>query len=76
MSRTNNSEYPTWICRDCGENYGLWYKRGIYIGPPHHSATYHMGTCGVCAVTNVPVTEPRDYGHLRSGWQKDLKKPK
>jgi hypothetical protein len=76
MSRANDPEYPAWICDSCGQNYGTWYKRSVYIGPPHHCATYHTGTCGVCNAKDVPVTGPRDYGHLRAKWRTELKKPK
>jgi hypothetical protein len=76
MSRTNNPDYPAWVCYDCGETYGTWFKRGIYIGPPHHCATHHMGTCGLCKAVDVSVTQPRDYGHLRSDWHAGLKKSK
>jgi len=51
--------YPNWICHDCGTKYGL-RECGV--------ATWHMDTCGVCG-TKAPVTEPRDYGHLKDGWQ-------
>jgi hypothetical protein len=30
-----------------------------------------MGTCGVCGATDVSVTEPRDYGHLRAEWRQE-----
>lgn len=32
-------------------------------------STFHLGCCGVCGETK-PVTEPRDFGHLRDGWDK------
>jgi hypothetical protein len=73
MSRANDPQYPEWICDNCGQNYGTWYKKGMYIGPPHHCATYHNGTCGACGAVDVPVTEPRDYGHLRAKWRTELK---
>ena len=49
--------YPTWICHECGTK----YCRG---SPNAHMATYHYGTCDMCG-KQVPVTEPRDYGHLK-----------
>jgi crossover junction endodeoxyribonuclease RusA len=52
-------DYPMWICADCAEKYG------------HHAidiATWHEDTCGVCGRVTV-VTEPRDAGHLKDGWQ-------
>jgi len=74
MSRYNNDDYPTQICDDCGTSYGNWYKKGYYIGPPHHCATYYNGTCDLCKADNVPVTEPRDYGHLRAKWKAEIMK--
>jgi hypothetical protein len=41
MVRSKDPEYPAWICHSCGETYGTWYKRGSYVGPPHHCATFH-----------------------------------
>ena len=55
--------YPAWICADCGER---WGRRPA--GNPH-GATWHMGTCDICDEAKA-VTEPRDYGHLREGWEK------
>lgn len=50
------SQYPAWICHECGMTHGHAH--------PEHVATYHMGdTCGWCGRTDVPVTEPRDYGY-------------
>lgn len=72
MIRAKDPEYPQWVCRDCGESYGTWYKRGTYVGPPHHCATMHKGTCNLCGKTNLIVTEPRDYGHLRADWRRAL----
>ena len=31
-------------------------------------ATWHEGTCGICG-EKKPVTEPRDYGHLKREWK-------
>jgi hypothetical protein len=59
--------YPNWICDTCGVKYGSWYQPGG-LAPKHHCATCHMGTCEVCGKKEVPVTEPRDYGHLIHGW--------
>ena len=52
-------EYPTWACNDCGEKYG---RRLPSV------CTIHMDTCGVCGEYK-PVTQPRDFGHLKDGWQ-------
>lgn len=56
--------YPDWICHECGCLYGRWYEDGLYVGPRLHCATYHEGSCDVCKKSKIPVTEPRDYGHL------------
>ena len=66
------AEYPEFICHDCGVKYGGWYKKGSYTGPAKHYATYHNGCCGICSKVDVPVTEPRDYGHLRAKWATDI----
>jgi hypothetical protein len=31
--------------------------------------TVHKGVCGVCG-NEAMVTEPRDFGHLRKGWER------
>ncbi len=56
--------YPEWICDICGQKYGKWYYKGRYTGPDHWCATFHLGSCEVCGVENIGVTEPRDYGGL------------
>lgn len=61
-------EYPVWICNNCGDKYGRWYSGGTYSGPPNHCATYHYGKCDICNAEEVPVTEPRDFGHLSLEW--------
>lgn len=66
------AKYPEFICHDCGVKYGGWYKRGSYTGPAKHYATYHNGCCGICSKVDVPVTEPRDYGHLRARWAAEI----
>lgn len=76
MSSRKDPDYPNYICHSCGEAYGGWYKRGVYIGPPHHCATYHKGTCEICGAMDVPVTEPRDYGYLRTKWKSEIIKNK
>jgi hypothetical protein len=54
--------YPSWICDECGRLHG---KRPE--GNPY-GATWHIDECGVCGTGGVEVTEPRDFGHLREGW--------
>jgi hypothetical protein len=49
--------YPAWICRPCGRKHGRGW-------PKDHVATFHVGTCGICGIA-APVTEPRDFGHLK-----------
>jgi len=52
--------YPAWICSNCGDK---WGRRECGV------ATWHPDTCGICGVETM-VTEPRDYGHLKDGWEK------
>jgi len=63
-----------YVCHQCGVTYGKWYRLGEYNGPPYLCATYHMGTCSVCNVRNVPVTEERDYGYLELDGSRDRKR--
>lgn len=57
-------DYPAWICSPCGDKHG---RRECGI------STWHMGTCGVCG-EQAMVSEPRDFGHLKDGWQKEKRK--
>ena len=61
---TTSKPYPTEICHPCGVEYG--YRL------PLLASIYH-GRCGVCGAVGH-VTEPRDYGHLREGWQNHVEK--
>lgn len=54
--------YPQWICSTCGAEYG---KRRCGV------ATWHAGKCDLCGI-EASVTEPRDFGHLREGWDRGL----
>jgi hypothetical protein len=72
MLRESDPQYPKWICECCGENYGTWYKKGSYVGPPYNYPTYRQGNCQVCGANNVLVTEPKQYGHLHSKWRADI----
>jgi hypothetical protein len=58
----NKPEYPQFVCEPCGKRYGSGRKQ-----KKTHIATWHIGECGVCGVKDS-VTEPRDFGHLRSTW--------
>ena len=49
--------YPEWVCRPCGYQYGRFPRMD-------RISTWHEGTCGICGQRG-PVTEPRDFGHLR-----------
>lgn len=51
--------YPEAICSDCGKKYGRKIP---------DLATFYPATCGVCKQEKI-CTEPRDYGHLKNGWQ-------
>jgi hypothetical protein len=57
------NKYPDWICNTCGKNYGNRPEGNPY------GATYHINECGICGKT-TEVTEPRDFGHLKKGWDK------
>ena len=61
---SGKSDYPAWVCGDCGDKYG---RRECGI------ATWHEDECGICGQTAL-VTEPRDFGHLNDGWQKEERK--
>lgn len=60
------SLYPQWVCDDCGNKYG---RRKSDL------ATWHHGKCDVCE-TMTMVTEPRDFGHLKNGWQNNKRSRK
>mgnify|MGYP003341293787 CR=1 FL=1 len=52
---------PAWVCHECGDKHraGEWFT----------ISTWHIGECGVCH-TEQAVTEPRDCGYLKEGWDK------
>ena len=54
-------EYPQWICRSCGVKHGKRKTTGVI-------ATWHKGICDICK-SEREVTEPRDFGHLKSDWR-------
>lgn len=58
--RTTPSNYPTVICASCEK---IWGKRECGL------ATWYPGKCGICSEV-TDVTQPRDFGHLRDGWDK------
>jgi hypothetical protein len=53
----SDAEYPRWICRPCGWQYGRFPRMA-------RISTWHEGICDICG-TRGPVSEPRDFGHLR-----------
>lgn len=57
------AEYPVWVCNDCGNRYGN-RKAG-------EGATWHYDKCDICKCAGT-VTEPRDFGHLKDGWEKAI----
>jgi len=59
VTACSRSDYPAWICYDCGVKYG---RRN-----PGY-ATWHPDECGVCSKNDL-CTEPRDFGHLREDWR-------
>lgn len=56
----DRGEQPEWICHSCGKLYGMKEIKQY--------STWHAGHCDVCG-SRGPVTEPRDYGYLRSDWR-------
>lgn len=57
-------EYPSWICADCGDQ---WGNRICGL------STWHRDRCGICGQIKI-VTEPRDFGHLKPGWEAAVRK--
>ena len=57
------TDYPSWICFDCGHKYGAGKNMTT-------ESTWHNGVCGICR-KEAAVTEPRDFGHLKNGWEKE-----
>jgi len=55
-------DYPEFICFDCGKKYGN-------NPDSNHICTVHEGICWICG-QKKPVTEPRDFGHLKREWAK------
>ena len=53
--------YPSWVCAKCGLKHG---------NHPASVSTWHINKCDVCG-ESLPVTEPRDFGHLKDGWEKE-----
>ena len=50
--------YPAWVCSPCAAKYTTRCAG---------AATWHTGTCGICGI-EASVTEPRDFGHLKTDW--------
>ena len=63
LASSSCSEYPRWICSDCGIKYG-----GRKFVPWTHLGTWHHEKCDICGSVEA-VTQPRDYGHLKEGWR-------
>ena len=51
---------PDWVCWLCGALHG---RRRAPA-----AATWHDGVCDCCG-EEASVTEPRDFGYLRPGWE-------
>lgn len=58
-------DYPAYICEDCGRK---WGRRS-----PSDATTWHEGVCDLCGEER-PVSEPRDFGYLREGWQEAVRR--
>ena len=67
MSTKLQRKYPEYICHDCGTKFCKGFSN---IAKRY--ATFHIGTCQCCGATDVPCTEPRDYGHFEK-WPLDSK---
>lgn len=52
-------QYPGRICSDCGRKFGRRMPE---------AATWSMGECHLCGRSG-PVTQPRDFGNLKPGWE-------
>jgi hypothetical protein len=53
------------VCLICGTKYGNWHQPDTeHWRPKVHYATYHIGNCSICKLTDVVVTEERDFGYL------------
>jgi hypothetical protein len=50
--------YPQYICQSCGAILGQDNRPEL--------ATWRNGACDVCHRREIAVTEPRDFGHLRT----------
>lgn len=61
QERPKMKPYPDWICAACGDKHGR---------KPVGLATWHENTCDVCGEKGI-VTEPRDFGHLKEGWDEN-----
>lgn len=49
--------YPAFICHTCGTKFCK-----LAVNP---CATFSLGKCDCCHAEDVPITEPRDYGHFK-----------
>jgi len=65
MARLGDPKQPRWVCQPCGVKYGT--RPGACF-----CATFHEGTCGACGAKGVFVTEPREFGYLRTGWKTEV----
>jgi hypothetical protein len=58
-----NNQDIEFICRECGHKFGRPERVGA-----GHLATFHLGHCDICG-ENKPVSEPRDFGYLKTNWK-------
>jgi hypothetical protein len=54
MELPKTKEDMSWVCQECGEEYGYTAVS---------CSTYHTGTCHVCG-KETAVTQLRDWGYL------------
>lgn len=56
--------YPSVICYECGLKHGT---RRV-----NQYSSWHQSKCDVCG-DDAACTQPRDFGHLKDGWQNERK---
>lgn len=57
-------DYPHQICHLCGVAHG---RQSEAV-----QSTWQLGTCDICGHV-TPVTQPRDFGHLKPSWKVAIK---
>lgn len=55
--------YPRQVCLPCGRKHGRRWS-------PDTPITCWTGACEICGQQDTTVTAPRDFGHLKEGWDR------